>query len=52
MGASGSLTLFGAMALDQVQRGEWSEKHLQATMDRSLEREQDRALFELPPRPA
>ena len=44
--------LVGAMVLDQVERGEGSEERLKAVMDRFLEREQDRALFELPPRPA
>ena len=43
--------LVGAMVLDQVQRGEWPEKRLKAAMDRFLEREQDRALFELSPQP-
>ena len=40
------------MVLDQVERGKWPEKSLKAALDRFLEREQDRALFELPPRPA
>ena len=44
--------LVGAMVLDQVQRGEWPEKRLKAAMDRFLEREQDRTLFELPKRSA
>ena len=44
--------LVGAMVLDQVERGKWPEKSLKAALDRFLEREQDRALFELPPRPA
>jgi len=40
--------LVGAMVLDQVERGEWPATRLQAAMDRFLEREQDRALFDLP----
>ena len=43
--------LIGAMVLDQVQRGEWPEKRLQEAMDRFLDKDRDRALFELPPRP-
>ena len=42
--------LMGAMVLDQVARGEWPEARFLAEMDRFLEREQDRALFGLPPR--
>ena len=44
--------LAGAMVLDRVARGEWPAEHFQAALDRFLERDQDRALFELPPRPA
>ena len=44
--------LAGAIVLDQVAWGEWPEKRLMAAMDRFLERDQDRALFALPPRPA
>ena len=44
--------LAGAMVLDRVARGDLSEKLFKADMDRFLEREQDRALFDLPPRPA
>ena len=43
--------LAGAMVLDRVARKDLSEKLFKADMDRFLEREQDRALFELPPRP-
>ena len=39
------------MVLDQVQRGEWPEERLKAAMDRFLEREQERVLFRLLPRP-
>ena len=35
-----------------VERGEWPEERLKAEMDRYLDRELDRALFELPLRPA
>ena len=44
--------LAGAMVLDRVAGGDLSEKLFKADMDRFLEREQDRALFGLPPRPA
>ena len=43
--------LAGAMVLDRVARGDLSEKLFKADMDRFLDRDQDRALFELPPRP-
>ena len=43
--------LAGAMVLDRVARGDLSEKLFKADMDRFLERDQDRALFGLPPRP-
>ena len=42
--------LIGAMVLDQVQRGEWPEERLQAAMDRFLDKDRDRAVFDLPPR--
>ena len=42
--------LAGAMVLDRVARKELSEKLFKADMDRFLEREQDRALFDLPPK--
>ena len=42
--------LAGAMVLDRVARKDLSEKLFKADMDRFLERDQDRALFELPPR--
>ena len=38
------------MVLDRLARGESAEKLFKADMDRFLEREQDRALFDLPPR--
>ena len=44
--------LAGAMVLDRVARKELAEKLFKADMDRFLERDQDRALFGLPPRPA
>ena len=40
--------LAGAMVLDRVARGDLSEQLFKADMDRFLEREQDRALFDLP----
>ena len=43
--------LAGAMVLDRVARKDLSEKLFKADMDRFLERDQDRALFDLPPRP-
>ena len=42
--------LAGAMVLDRVARRDLAEKLFKADMDRFLERDQDRALFELPPR--
>ena len=42
--------LAGAMVLDRLARGEVAEKLFRADMDRFLERDQDRALFDLPPR--
>ena len=42
--------LAGAMVLDRLARGELSEKLFLGDMDRFLERDQDRALFDLPPR--
>ena len=42
--------LAGAMVLDRVARKDLSEKLFKADMDRFLERDQDRALFGLPPR--
>ena len=44
--------LAGAMVLDRVARKELPEKLFKADMDRFLERDQDRALFDLPPRSA
>ena len=42
--------LVGSMVLGLVKRGEWPEERLKAALDRFLERELDRALFELPPK--
>ena len=44
--------LAGAMVLDRVARKELAEKLFLADMDRFLKREQDRAVFGLPPRPS
>jgi len=38
------------MVLDRVVRGDLSEKLFKADMDRFLDRDQDRTLFELPPK--
>ena len=46
------LILMGAMLRDRIARKELPEKLFKADMDRFLERDQDRALFDLPPRPA
>ena len=40
----------GAVNVRRVERGEGPEKRLKAAMDRFLDRDQERALFELPPR--
>ena len=45
------LILMGAMLRDRIARKELPEKLFKADMDRFLERDQDRALFDLPPRP-
>ena len=42
--------LLGAMVLDRIARGEVSETVVKADMDRFLDRPQERALFDLPPR--
>lgn len=42
--------LLGARVLDRTARGELAEAEVKADMDRFLERAQDRALFDLPPR--
>jgi len=42
--------LAGAMVLDRVARKKVSEKLFKADMDSFLERDQDRALFGLPPK--
>ena len=39
------------MVFDRVARGEVSEQRFKADIDRFLERDQDRALFGLSPRP-
>ena len=46
------LILMGAMLRDRIARKDLSEKLFKADMDRFLDRDQDRALFGLPPRPA
>ena len=42
--------LVGAIILAQVERGEYSERELRELLDRWLDRDDDRALFELPPK--
>ena len=42
--------LAGAMTLDRVARGEVSEQRFLEDMDRFLEKDRDRAVFDLPPR--
>ena len=44
--------LVGAVILAKVERGEWPEEKLLATMDEALTRADDRALFGLPEKPA
>jgi len=43
------LILMGAMLRDRIARKDLSEKLFKADMDRFLDRDQDRALFGLPP---
>ena len=38
------------MVFDRVQRGELSEQRFKADMDKFLEKDRDRAVFDLPPR--
>ena len=42
--------LVGAMVLEQVERGEWPQERLIAALDRFLTRDNERALFDLPPK--
>ena len=42
--------LVGAIVLAQVERGEYPERELRELLDRWLDRDDDRALFELPPK--
>lgn len=42
--------LVGAMVLEQVERGEWPQERFTAAMDRFLTRDNDRALFDFPPK--
>ena len=44
--------LLGARVLDRIARGELAEAEVKADMERFLERDRDRALFDLPPRAA
>ena len=42
--------LVGAMVLEQVERGEWPRERFTAAMDRFLTRDNERELFDLPPK--
>ena len=42
--------LVGSLIMGKVQSGEWPEEELIETMDSYLERDNDRALFGLPPK--
>ena len=44
--------LAGAMTLDRVARGEVSEQRFLEDMDRFLDKDRDRAVYDLPPRAA
>ena len=46
------LILMGTMLRDRIARKDLAEKLFKADMDRFLEWDQDRALFDLPPRSA
>lgn len=43
--------LIGAMIMQKVKAGEWTEASLLAAMDGFLTRDNERALFDLPPTP-
>jgi hypothetical protein len=43
--------LVGALILAKVERGEWPREKLMAMLDTELSRADDRALFDLAPRP-
>lgn len=44
--------LIGVSILESIRRGEWSEADLLAVVDRGLTRDNERAVFGLPPRQA
>ena len=44
--------LIGVSILESIKRGEWTESDLLAVVDRGLTRENERAVFGLPPRQA
>ena len=44
--------LIGAMVLDRLRRGDLPEQRFKADMDKFLEKDRDRAVFDLPPRSA
>ncbi|RWT33078.1 mobilization protein [Aeromonas caviae] len=43
--------LLGAMVMAWVESGKWTEDKMRSSLDQYLERDNDRALFELPPKP-
>jgi len=44
--------LLGSMALELMESGEWPKDRILSRLDQYLKRENDRALFEFPPRPS
>jgi len=44
--------LLGGMALELMESGEWPKDRILSRLDQYLKRENDRALFDLAPRPA
>ena len=44
--------LLGGMALELMESGEWPKDRILSRLDQYLKRENDRALFDLPSRPA
>ena len=43
--------LLGSAVLDKVSKGGWTEEQIRSMMDKFLQRDDDRALFDLPPLP-
>lgn len=44
--------LLGGMALELMESGEWPKDRILSRLDQYLKRENDRALFDFPPRPS